>query len=128
MTSPEIGGLADTAPLRGLGDFPRTQVLLGEFITDRKLIPGGSRDITHLEALPAALQSSIRRAERDGGVWCAWDTEGESFAIIGYLDEVGSRIHAKPVLTVYLYDGKGRVIASSKWLEARPNKWTGCDS
>jgi len=119
--------LADTARLRGLCTFPRVQVLLGELITDRKLIPSGSRDVPNLEALPDALRSCIRKAERQGSAWYAWLSNRELFAIAGHIDDVGSRMHARPVLEVRLYDGKGRVIGSSKWLEIRSNQWTACE-
>jgi hypothetical protein len=75
-------------------------------------------------ALPNGLKSSLQRAEREERAWCAWSTDGEVFAVTGHLDDVSSRMHAKPVLQVFLYDGKGRTIASSKWLEVRPNRWT----
>lgn len=120
--------LADTARLRGLTAFPRVQVLLGELITDRKLVPSGSRTVSHLEGLPNALKSCIQKAERQGTAWCAWAAEGELFAVTGYIDDVSSRMHAKPVLQVLLYDAKGRVIGSSKWLERRSNQWTACES
>jgi hypothetical protein len=120
-------GLADTARLRGPGSFPSADVLLGELITDRKLIPSGSQPVHQLDAFPSALKSSIQRAQRQGNVWCGWNSNGESSAIAGRVDDISSRIHAKPVLIVFLYDGKGRVIGSSKWLEVRPNQWTACE-
>jgi len=130
MTIPERDdpSLADTARLRGPGTFPRVQVLLGELITDRKLIPSDSRTVTHLEGLPAALRACIQKAERQGGAWCAWLSERELFAITGRIDDVGSRMHAKPVLGVLLHDAKGRVIGASKWLERCSNQWTACES
>jgi hypothetical protein len=130
MTTSDEGdeSLADTAPLRGLGTFPRAEVLLGELITDRKLIPSGSQDVTNLHALPSALRSGIQRALRSRSVWVAWTFQHESFAITAQIDDVSSRMHAKPVLRVLLLDGKGRVIGSSKWLEVRPNRWTACES
>ena len=120
-------GLIDTARLRGLGHFPRVEVLLGELISDQKLIPSGSRNIQKLEALPGPLKSILLRAESKGSVWCAWSSEREVFAITGHLDDVSSRMHAKPVLSVLLHDGKGRVIGSSQWLEIQPNRWTTCE-
>jgi hypothetical protein len=130
MTTPDHceESLADTARLRGLSTFPRVEVLLGELITDQSLIPSGSRDLPTVQALPEALKSSIQKAERRGNAWCAWSLQGELFAISGRLDDVSSRMHAKPVLQVLLYDGKGRVIASSKWLEVQSNQWTACES
>jgi hypothetical protein len=129
MTTPDPvdNSLEDTARLRGVGTFPRVQVLLGELITDRKLVPSGSRNLLNPDTLPQALKSSIGRAERLGNAWCAWTSGRELFAITGELDDVGSRMHAKPVLRVLLHDGKGRVIGSSKWLEVRPTRWTACD-
>ncbi len=130
MATPDIdeASLADTARLRGLTTFPRVQVLLGELITDQKLIPSGSRTVTHLEGLPAALKGCMQKAERLGSAWCSWTAERELFAITGRIDDVSSRIYAKPVLQVFLYDGKGRVIGSSKWLERRSNQWTACEA
>lgn len=119
---------ADTARLRGLGTFPRVQVLLGELITDQKLIPPGSRNVSNPDALPEALKASIQRAERQGSAWSAWSSERELFAVTADVDASGSRMHAKPVLRVLLYDGKGRVIGSSQWLEVRPTRWTTCES
>lgn len=120
--------LADTARLRGPSTFPRAQVLLGELLTDRKLIPSGSRTVTQSEGLPNALKACIQKAERRGTAWCAWASEGELFAVTGHIDDVTSRMHAKPVLQVLLYDAKGRVIGSSKWLERQSNQWTACES
>ena len=130
MAPPELDEetLADTARLRGLSTFPRVQVLLGELITDRKLIPSGCRTVTALEGLPDALKACIQKAQRRGSAWCAWTSERELFAITGYIDDVGSRMHAKPVLRVLLYDAKGRVIGASQWLERRSNQWTACES
>jgi hypothetical protein len=124
----DTDSLADTVRLRGPGSFPSAQVLLGELITDRKLIPAGSRTVQQLDTLPPALKSSIQRAERQGNIWCAWHRDGELSAITGRIDDVSSRMHARPVLNVFLYDGKGRVIGSSKWLEIRPYEWTACES
>jgi hypothetical protein len=124
----EDSPVGDTARLRGLAAFPRVKVLLGEFIRDRKLVPSGSRDVEALDALPNGLKASLQRAERNGRAWCAWSTEGEVFAVTGHLDDTSSRMHAKPVLQVFLYDGKGRTIASSKWLEVQANRWTACES
>lgn len=117
----------DTARLRGLGTFPRVQVLLGELITDQNLIPAGSQNVSNPDTLPGPLKASIQRAERHGSAWSAWASESELFAVTGNLDASGSRMHAKPVLQVLLYDGKGRVIGSSKWLEIRPTRWTACE-
>jgi hypothetical protein len=130
MATPETEEptLADTARLRGLSTFPRVQVLLGELITDQKLIPSGSRTVTHLEGLPAALKGCIQKAERLGNAWCSWIAERELFAITGRIDDVSSRMYAKPVLQVLLYDAKGRVIGSSTWLERRSNQWTACEA
>ena len=130
MTSPVNGEevAADTARLRGLGTFPRVQVLLGELITDQKLIPSGSQNVSNLDTLPGSLRASIQRAERQGGAWSAWTSERELFAVTGDVDASSSRMHAKPVLRVLLYDGKGRIIGSSKWLEVRPTRWTSCES
>lgn len=130
MATPEIdaASLADTARLRGLSTFPRVQVLLGELITDQKLIPAGSRTVTQLEGLPAALKGCLQKAERLGSAWCSWIAEQELFAITGRIDDVSSRMYAKPVLHVLLYDAKGRVIGSSKWLERRSNQWTACEA
>jgi len=119
---------ADTARLRGLGTFPRVQVLLGELITDQQLIPPGSRNVSNPDALPEALKASIQRAERQGRAWSAWSNERELFAVTADVDASSSRMHAKPVLRVLLYDGKGRVIGSSQWLEVRPTRWTTCES
>jgi hypothetical protein len=129
MTNLDQGGdgLADTARLRGPGSFPSAQVLLGELITDRKLVPSGSQTVQRLDALPSALKASLQRAERQGKVWCGWNCNGELSAIAGCIDDVSSRMYAKPVLSVFLYDGKGRVIGSSKWLEVLPNQWTDCE-
>lgn len=118
----------DTARLRALRTFPRVHVLLGELITNQRLIPAGSQDIKHLDALPDPLKAGILKADRNGCAWYAWSCDSELFAIAGNIDEGASRMHAKPVLSVLLYDCKGRVIASSKWLEMRPNCWTACDS
>jgi hypothetical protein len=117
----------DTARLRALRTFPRVHVLLGELITNRKLIPFGSRDIRNLDALPDPLKVSLLKAERTGCAWYAWNCDSELFALAGNIDDTSSRMHAKPVLSVLLYDGKGRVIASSKWLEIQPNCWTSGD-
>jgi hypothetical protein len=130
MTTPAGGEqtLGDTARLRGVGTFPRVQVLLGELITDQKLIPAGNRTVSNLDALPEALKAGIQRAERHGSAWSAWTNEREFFAVTGDIDASSSRMHAKPVLHVLLYDGKGRVIGSSNWLETRPTRWTVCES
>jgi hypothetical protein len=119
--------LADTARLRGLSTFPRVQVLLGELITDRKLIPSGSQAVTRLDGLPDALRACMQKAERQGAAWYAWTAERELFAITGRIDDVSSRMYAKPVLGVLLHDAKGRVIGSSKWLERRSNQWAACE-
>jgi hypothetical protein len=118
----------DTARLRALRTFPRVQVLLGELITNQKLIPGGSLDLRDLNALASRLKASVLKAEQNGCAWYAWSCNREVYAIAGSIDEASSRMHAKPVLSVLFYDGKGRVIGSSKWLEIRPNLWTGCHS
>lgn len=130
MATPERDeeSLADTARLRRLSTFPRVQVLLGDLITDRKLIPCGSQTVTQLESLPGALKACIQKAERQGIAWCAWTCERELFAITGNIDDVSSRMHARPVLRVLLHDAKGRVIGSSKWLERRSNQWTAYES
>ena len=122
------GNLSDTAPMRGLGTFPRSEVLLGELITNQKLIPAGSRIARAVEILPRSLKPSIQKALRCKNVWCAWTCGNEWFAITALVDDVGSRMHAKPVLQVFLLDGKGRTIGASKWLEVRPNQWTSCES
>src|SRR6185312_8381743 len=103
----------DTARLRALRTFPRVQVLLGELITNQNLIPAGSLDIKDLNALGEALKASVLKAERKGSAWYAWSSNHELFAMAGSVDEAASRMHAKPVLSVLLYDGKGRVIGAS---------------
>lgn len=94
----------DTARLRALGTFPRVQTLLGECITHWKLVPSNSRGIQNPDSLPGALKASVLRAERRGQTWYAWCSEHEVFAMTGNLDEVSSRMHAKPVSVVHLYD------------------------
>jgi len=103
-------------------------VLLGELITNQKLIPAGNLDLKDLDTLAGGLKTSVVKAERNGYAWYACSCNRELYAIAGSIDEVSSRMHSKPVLRVLFYDGKRRVIGSSKWLEMRPNFWTGCDS
>jgi hypothetical protein len=117
----------DTARLRALRTFPKVHILLGELITNQKLIPADSLDLKDPDTFTGALKASLLKAEGNGYSWYAWSANREVYAIAGSIDEVSSRMHARPVLSVLFYDGKGRVIGSSKWLEVRPNFWAGCD-
>src|SRR6185437_1561288 len=98
----------DTARLRALRTFPRVHVLLGELITNRKLIPSGSLDVKDPDSLASGLRAGVLKAQRNGCAWYAWSCNREFYAIAGSIDEASSRMHARPVLSVLFYDGKGR--------------------
>jgi hypothetical protein len=116
----------DTARLRALRTFPRVQALLRSLLGDQKLVPPQARYLTLPHELPRALQDKLSRAEKQGRGWCAWCV-GEQFAAVSAdIDEAASRMHARPVLQVFLHDETGRVIGSSGWLETQPERWSMC--
>jgi len=118
----------DTARLRVLRTYPQVQTLLAALIANQELIPAGDHRVLQLDRLPGAMRKAVRRAQRSDRAWAAWHKGSDCFAITAELNEEGSRMHARPVLQVFLHDIQGRVIGSSLWLETRPDHWAPCES
>jgi hypothetical protein len=117
-----FGGFLDTARMRVLRMFPQVQTLLADLIKQRALIPPRAQ-LLGMDLLSVGLKNTLVKAEGRGCPWHAWTVGGETFAITGTLEDTSSRMHARPVLRVLLYDIQGRVIGSSQWLETQPGQW-----
>jgi hypothetical protein len=105
--------------MRVLRMFPPARTLLADLLKCRALIPAGAQ-LLSLEMLSVGLKGKLVKADP----WHAWSVGGETFAVTGTLEEASSRMHARPVLGVLLYDQQGRVIGSSNWLERHPGQWS----
>lgn len=116
----------DTARLRALRTFPRVQALLRSLLGCQSLVPAEAYFLNLLEELPRPLQDNLARAEKEGRGWCAWRVNDQLAAISADIDEAASRMHARPVLQLFLHDDSGRVIGSSGWLETQPDRWCAC--
>jgi len=108
--------------MRVLRMFPQLQTLLADLIKTRGLVPPNA-PLLGINMLSNGLKSRLVKAEREGCHWRAWSVGGETFALTGTLEEAPSRMHARPVLGLFLHDHQGRVIGSSTWLETQPGQW-----